>query len=370
MVSPMLMLLLACSSPCPTSAVVSTPSTLAGWVDFDPDRAACLDDALVEAVADLGPPGAAMAVADHDARTLWVGATGLANLDAGHSWQPDDPFPIGSVTKTFTASLVFLLMEEGLLNPDDPLEHWVPGSFAGQGVTLRHLLSNTSGIASYNYVGSFDESTTWTPEELVQWAVDHQATTSFEPGSSWEYSNTNWVLLGLVIEAATGASYLHELHERLLDPLGLEHTVLWGEEDYEGTLVRGYEGEADVTDGTDPSFGWAAGAIVSTPHDLARWGGALYGGKVLNADSFALMTERTVLSTGETVDYGMGAFSEYDAELGRFYGHTGGISSHATYLYCLEDQTSSVVVMSNTFEVDVKDMAVYPWEIVLDTRLR
>jgi len=361
---------LACASPCPKGSADSTPSTLAGWVDFDPERSTCFDDALIEAVTDMGPPGAAMAVADHSDRTLWVGATGLAELETSRDWQPDDPFPIGSVTKTFTASLVFLLAEDGVLKLDDPIEHWVPGNFDDQGVTLRHLLSNTSGIVSYNYVGDFDDSAVWTPDALVQWAVDHQAELSFEPGSTWEYSNTNWVLLGLVIEAATGSSYVSVLHDRLLDPLALNDTVLWGDEDYVGSLVRGYDGEVDVTDGTDPSMGWAAGAIVSTPADLARWGGALYGGEVLDADSFALMTERTVLSTGETVDYGMGAFSEHGDDLGRFYGHTGGISSHASYLYHLEDWSTSVVVMTNTFDADVKGMAVYPWEIVLDRKLQ
>jgi len=363
------LMLLACASPCP-KAGDTTPSTIAGWVDFDAAPSTCFDEALADAVADMGPPGAAMAVADHGDRTLWIGATGMADREANRAWHADDPFPIGSVTKTFTASLVFLLVEDGVLNLDDPIERWVPGFFDDRGVTLRHLLSNTSGIVSYNYVGDFDDSAVWTPDALVQWAVDHQADLSFDPGSTWEYSNTNWVLLGMAIEAATGSAYVTVLRDRLLDPLELDSTVLWGDEDYAGSLVRGYEDEVDVTDSTDPSMGWAAGAIVSTPADLARWGGALYGGEVLDADSFALMTERTELSTGETVDYGMGAFSEYGDDLGRFYGHTGGISSHATYLYCLEDRSTSVVVMTNTFDADVKDMAVYPWEIVLDTKLR
>ena len=223
-------------------------------------------------------------------------------------------------------------------------------------------MTNTSGIISYNYVGSFDDTRPWTPDELVSWAVTHEPTLRFVPGSEWEYSNTNWVLLGLTVEAATGRSYEDEVQDRFLDPLGLRDTRVAASGDSSPRLVDCYDAAgSNITGEADPSFGWAAGAMVSTPADLARWGAALYGGSVLSAASMELMLTPTELNDGTPVpDYGMGAFIEDDGS-NAIYGHTGGIGGYLTYLYFWRADRIALVMSVNQEETDIRELAGYGW---------
>ncbi len=336
------------------------------WGSFDSVTSAALEAKLDQGVADLGLVGAAMGLTDAPEGQLWTGASGWADVDAGEEWTPDHRFHVGSVTKTFTAALVFQLDEEGLLGLNDPLEDWVPGAYDDQGVTLAHLMSNTSGIVSYNYVGSFNDDREWTPEELVEWAVSQEPSVRFEPGTDWEYSNTNWVLLGLALEAASGESYESLLQDRLLDPLELEDTVLAGSGFTDDTLVACYDAEhTEITGSMDPSMGWAAGALVSTPEDLVRWGAALYGGQVISEQSLEQMTTQLVLPDGTVVEYGMGAFVETDGTVS-LYGHTGGYEGYQTYLYHWPTDGLTLVAMANQLESDLRSLAAYGWSVPLD----
>lgn len=350
-----LSLIVACAS--------SDPATDPGLTDAKHgDLAAQLDAAVQE----MDLVGAAMAIVDLDQGTEWAGASGLARVETDEAWEPGRLVRIGSTTKTFTAALIFLLEEEGVLTLDDPIEQWAPGYYDGVGITLRHLLSNTSGIVSYNYVGPFDESSPWEPEELAQWAVDHEPELRFEPGAEWEYSNTNFVLLGLVIEAATGNNYADEVESRLLEPLGLDDTYIAGSGDKNPALVDCYARNGDNLSGTsDPSYGWAAGAGVSTPTDLARWTAALYGGDVLSADSLTRMTTPTELADGTVTDYGLGSFVELDEEHALF-GHTGGIAGFQTYMYYWQTNRIALVVTTNTFDTNLRDLSAYGWSVLLD----
>lgn len=335
-----------------------------GWHPPSAERSRTFQRQLEAARAEQELPGLAMAIAFRDSRELWVSSTGFSNLETQTEWKPTDESRIGSVTKTFTAALIFQLVEEGKLTLDDPLEKWVPRWY--HGVTLRHLLGHTSGIASYNYIGSFDSSRSWTPEGLVQWAFDLEPALRFTPGTQWEYSNTNFILLGLVIEAATGHSYGEELTTRLLLPLGLTDTRLALTGDQSPRLVRSYSGMPPVENSlsNDPSMGWAAGAIVSTPHDLALWTLALYGGQVISAESLRAMTTPSGLTPPEQSPYGLGAFTESDGELS-ISGHTGGIAGYSTYAYALENPSVSLVVMSNWQGTNLRAASQFAWTSVL-----
>lgn len=350
-------LAVACASPEPYDPT-------APWTDVDAAHAAELQAALEGAQAEQGLPGLAMAVAYRDTHEMWVSATGYADLDAETEWTPTDTFRIGSVTKTFTAAAVFELVEDGVLTLDDPVEQWVPGWW--EGPTVRHLLGHASGIVSYNYVGDFDGSAAWTPEELVQWAWDHDSSLRFAPGTDWEYSNTNYVLLGLVIEAATGRSYADNLGARFLDPLALDDTRLALAGDTDPRLVNSYAGSppVDNSDADDPSMGWAAGGMVSTPRDLARWTVALFGGGVLSEDSHALMVTPGGLTGPDESEYGLGAFVEGDGD-DVIYGHTGGISGYLTFAYYLEDPGVALVVMSNRNPTDLRAASTWGWAAIL-----
>jgi D-alanyl-D-alanine carboxypeptidase len=351
-----------------TAADASGPYADAGvWAALDGEQCDRLDEQLANGVRDHNLVGASMGIAYATERRLWTGASGLSNVERSEPWTAERSSRIGSVTKTFTAALIFLLEEDGTLTLDDPLEQWVPGFYDGVGVTIRHMLANTSGIVSYNYVGSFDDSRAWTPNELVQWAVDQEPALRFEPGSQWEYSNTNYVLLGMVIEAASGESYADIVASRLTEPLGLRDTYVAVSGDDNPAIVDCYDADKTTnwTARSDPSFGWAAGAAVSTPADLARWAAALYGGDVLSDASLTRMVTPTVLTDGTTIETGLGAFVEIDGDQA-LYGHTGGFAGYLTYMYYWKTDGIALVVMSNTYETDLRDLSAYGWSVPLN----
>jgi D-alanyl-D-alanine carboxypeptidase len=246
----------------------------------------------------------------------------------------------------------------------DPIQKWVPRWYAGP--TLRHLLGHTSGIVSYNYVGNFDMSRRWTPEELVQWAYDHEPNLRFTPGTAWEYSNTNFILLGMVIEAATKQSYGDALRTRLFEPLDLDMRLALSGDD-SPRLVRCYQGSplVDYTDAHDPSYGWAAGAIVSTPTDLARWIVALYGGELLSSASLESMTTPNGATTADQEDFGLGTFIENDDMEHTLVGHTGGIGGYINYAYYLEPEQVALIMMSNRLPTNMRAASTHGWAAVL-----
>jgi D-alanyl-D-alanine carboxypeptidase len=187
----------------------------------------------------------------------------------------------------------------------------------------------------------------------------------FEPGSQWEYSNTNFVLLGLVIEAASNESYESLIETRLTVPLGLNDTYIAASGDSNLAIVDCYDRDGtNLTDTADPSFGWAAGAGVSTPADLARWTAALYGGDVLSDDALERMLTPTELSDGTLVESGLGAFVEIDGE-DAIYGHTGGIAGYLTYMYFWQADRIALVAMTNTFDTNLRDLSAYGWSVPL-----
>lgn len=336
------------------------------WSAPDPALQVRLQAALVTARAEQDLPGLAMAVAYRDTRELWVSATGFSDLSTQTPWLPADESRIGSVTKTFTAAIIMQLAEQGVLSLKDHVESWVHGWY--EGPTLRQLLNHTSGIASYSSIESFDMSRAWTPAELVQWAFDHEPELRFPPGTQWEYSNTNYVLLGMVIEAATGDSYEEALRTRLFEPLRLDMRLA-GSGDDSPRLVRCYAQAppVDASDAADPSFGWSAGAIVSTPVELARWIVALYGGELLSAASTAAMTTPNRVTAANEEKYGLGTIIEQDLYHGLTrVGHGGGIGGYMTLAYYLQQRNVALIVMSNWAQADLSLAANHGWAAVLE----
>ena len=296
---------------------------------------AAVQQVLDDAVADGGVPGIVAEVRDGDHR--WFGAAGLADVDSGRERLPQDQFRIGSITKAFTAAVVLKLVAEHRLRLDDTVEHWLPGLVRGNGndgskITIRHLLNQTSGLVSYDYddqerldqiVGPpylqhrFDR---WRPEQLIQITLKHRP--HFEPGVAFRYSNANYMLAGLIIERAAGGTYAAELDRLVLRPLGLTGTYLPGDETtIRGSHARMYsklflpDADAEVHDVTevDPSWGWAAGGIVSTTGDLATFFDALLDGRLLPPDLHREMWT-TVPTEGAgwipNTRYGMGVWEQ------------------------------------------------------------
>jgi D-alanyl-D-alanine carboxypeptidase len=300
-------------------------------------------------------PGLAASVILADG-SRWDGASGRAELGAtGRDATPATVFVIGSITKTFVAALVVKLAEEGRLSLDDRLDRWVPEFPNANRFLLRQLLNHTSGI--YNYFENpryealvFRRPThRWTVREILA-LVERPY---FAPGTGYHYSNTNYVLLGLAAERASRSSLGTAIRRRFLAPLGMRDTFFQGEEPVRVRGAMGYlydaparrfEGLADRTN-TRPNtsaatVAWAAGAMVSTAHDVATWARALYGGSVLSGRSLTQM-----LDFGRYA-YGLGTrlslLAGQDA-----WGHTGSLRGFTAAAEYFPDQRLTIAVTTN-----------------------
>ncbi|MFE6866749.1 serine hydrolase domain-containing protein [Kitasatospora sp. NPDC057692] len=256
--------------------------------------------AMAELVRAEGLPGTIAGVREGGGG--WSAAVGAADTATGQPRSPRERFRIGSLTKTFTATVVLQLRAEGGLSLDDPVERWLPGVVRGNGndgsaITIRHLLGHTSGLFSYDEDPAMIQRLagpdfllhrydTYRPEDLVRTAVSHPPL--FAPGASRSYSNTNFVLAGMIIGKATGRPYGEEIERRIIRPLGLSATTLPGTAaglprphalGY-STLFGGSPTPLETTE-LNPSWGGAAGEMISTTDDLTRFYSALVRGRLL-----------------------------------------------------------------------------------------
>jgi CubicO group peptidase (beta-lactamase class C family) len=273
-----------------------------------------------------------------DGEVVWAGSSGRAR-DGRTGLAADTPMVIGSVTKTFVAAAVLQLAEEGTLSLDDPVRDHLPEltDLSGE-ITLRQLLDHTSGLADL-----FNDTTrrgleqqpdhAWTADEVL----DTLHAPWYQPGEGWAYANTNYYLLGMIIERVTGASLADVLDGRFFDPLGLAGT----------RLLTGAEG--DPLEPAWTTIFWASGAMASPAADLARWGDAVYGGELLSAAT------RTSMLKMNDHDYGLGV---QEIEVGKVkgHGHTGLLNTYTTLLFHVPAEDVTVALLVNRSHVDLAAM--------------
>ncbi|MGD2179988.1 serine hydrolase domain-containing protein [Lusitaniella coriacea] len=354
-----------------TADINASPSTLIAErptpPPLPPKLVQKLQKTLDSTLSDSGSVGAVVGIATPVGS--WFGASGQSNLNPKTEVSPRDRFPIGSITKTFVATTILQLVEEEVLSLDDTLNQWLPPDITqhveySDKITLRNLLNHTSGIYSYTEKlqteGEKNPSLfirDWTPKELVAYSGEPNI---FAPGEKWSYSNTNYILLGMIVEAASGSSLESEIRARILDPLGLENTFFGGEEEIPGGYASGYldlneDGDfEDIVDGIPEDVtpfnltqAWAAGAMVSNTQDLTRFIQALFAGELLAPDTFAQM--RTVTDTGmEGFSYGLGIFSRDIPGIGKVWGHNGGVAAFSSNLLYAPDLGITYVDLQNS----------------------
>jgi D-alanyl-D-alanine carboxypeptidase len=322
------------------AAAPSSRATTAGSAPprIDPGELRRLLDHIVAGRA----PGAAAWVRDE--RGVQQAASGVADLRTGRPMRPGLHFRAASLTKPLVATVVLQLAAEGRLSLHDTVARWLPGilPYGGQ-VTIRQLLNHTSGVPDYAPMpilalyGSWQARfRAWTPQELVGLVASQPP--DFPPGTAWSYSNTGYVLLGLIVEAVTGNSLGRELHRRILRPLGLRDTFFpVNSPGIPGPKSRGYSlplsPQGEVLNGPllditvyNPSWAWAVGNLISTLHDLTRFFRALLGGRLLPPRLLAAMT--TPVPTGRPhMGYGLGLMV-IERPAGRLLGHDGDIPGY------------------------------------------
>jgi D-alanyl-D-alanine carboxypeptidase len=314
-----------------------------------------LDQAVAPWEADGGLAGAVLGVSTPGCGT-WIGASGKSTSTVPLAGA--DVFRVGSITKTFVATAVLQLSTAGTLALTDPLEKWVSGFPNGANITIDELLEHTSGIYDYTddptwqSTVSMTPGTVWTPAQLVQIAAGHTAT--FAPGQGWGYSNTNYILLGMIVEKATGKAAGEVLHSLAIDEAALPDTTLPGYEAIKGTLAHGYATSGqDVSTLFDPSYAWTAGAMVSSASDLVDWASRLYGGALLPASTLSLMLDG--VPTGMTgVLYGRGVFIFQPAATGAplSWGHSGDINGYHSQMFYFPGSKTVVVSLVNSDSAD------------------
>ncbi len=375
-VVPVLTLSAACGSGDSDSADATTtvaPGTTPETSSADGGLAVVedgLDTATTEALnaaastsfEETSAPGAVVAIRTPEG--TWVATVGYQDWERTVPMTADLNQRIGSVTKTFTVTALLQLAEEGALSLDDPIEQYVPGMPNGT-ATLADLAAMRSGIPSYTFDEGFqttlfsDPDHVWEPQELVDLVKGQEA--MFEPGAMTFYSNTNTVLLGMVIEQVTGKPIDQVMQEQIIEPLGLEHTVMptdatFPEPHPQGYTMQGVDGDtpSDATD-WNPSWGWAAGSMISNLDDLLVWGEALGTGEGISSpemqaerlDSFDFDVP-VYAGPGETVPqtparaYGLGLGLALD-----WYGHEGELPGFNTFVQHYEPEGITLVVMVN-----------------------
>jgi D-alanyl-D-alanine carboxypeptidase len=274
----------------------------------------------------------------------WTYGAGAGDLKSGDPVAPDGYFRIGSVTKLFVAAVLLQLVDEKRLSLEDPIERHLPGLVPqGSHITVRQILNHTSGLYDYMHEPGYstnrwrgkDRFRHYGPRELLKVAFADPAK-STAPGAAWSYSNTNYVVAGLLVEKLTGRPYGQEVERRILRPHGLTRTVVPG--DRPGLPLphaHGYEAfpGGRLVDATrmNPSLDWAAGEMVSTGRDLNRFLAALAGGRILSRSTMAAM--RTVVATDAGFGYGLGV-QEYTLPCGtKVWGHSGELIGYLTFAF-------------------------------------
>ncbi|MER6917372.1 serine hydrolase domain-containing protein [Streptomyces sp. NPDC000594] len=331
------------------------------------DRHGATQRALGQAVRD-GVPGAVAQARDRAGS--WSGTAGVGELGTGKERTARDRYRIGSITKTFVATVLLQLEAEGRLDLDDAVERWLPGTVRGNGhdgrhITLRQLLNHTSGIYSYTSDPGYQAKIfgegflrhrydTWTPGQLVGLAMRHRP--SFAPGAGWQYSNTNYTLAGMVIEKVTGRGYEAEIERRILRPLRLRATsVPRTDPRIPAPASRAHsplspDPAAEIHDvtGLNPSLAGAGGGMISDSGDLQKFLRALLNGRLLPpGQQDALTTTVPIDPQRPEYRYGLGIQSVRLSCGTEVWGHGGGIHGSQSEAFATRDARHTLALNLN-----------------------
>jgi CubicO group peptidase (beta-lactamase class C family) len=279
---------------------IATP----GSIMLDCATLARIDAAAAELVASGVTPGLALGI-EHKGRFVLNKGYGKANLETDAPVTPETVFNIISVTKTFTAAAVMQLAESGKLKIDDPLSKFIPTFPRGNEVTLRQLLTHTSGIHDWAHPDFHLNKVGTTPQALVDYIARQKPLYDFEPGSKWQYSNAGYSLLGYVIEKASGQSYSDYMAQNVFAKAGMRDTAIDQNSDVVERRAAPYIPDPKKPSGfvngiyVDWSLPWAGGAIRSTVVDLAKYFRAFYSGQIVSSKGLAQMMEPHRLKNGD-----------------------------------------------------------------------
>jgi D-alanyl-D-alanine carboxypeptidase len=335
----------------PPAAQAQTPNQTIGSID--PALRTQIDRIAVQVLAQTGVPSASIAIVQHG-KLVYTHAYGFARLATDSApaiaSTPEMRYSIGSISKQFTASAILLLQEQKKLSLGDPVGKFIPGLTRGNEVTIREILSHTSGYQDYwpeDYV-----MTTILQPETAQQIIDTWAKKplDFEPGTEWQYSNTNYVIAGRIVEVVSGRPLFDFLTQHIFRPLGM--TPVWNSDENElpSTDATPYYRHAlgPLRPAPEEGRGWmfAAGELAMTAHDLALWDESLLAQTILSSKSYKAMFTEVRLKNGDGTGYGLGV-EVRDSDGHRSIEHSGEVSGFVSENEVLIDDGAAVVVLTN-----------------------
>src|SRR6266404_5449814 len=316
---------------------------------LSPELRASVDEAAQQALSHSGTPSASVAVVK-DGRIVYQHAYGNARLEPLTPARPEMRYSIGSISKQFTSAAVLMLVEEGKLSLDDPVAKFVPGLTRGNEVTVRNVLSHTSGYQDYwpqDYVPPLMLKETSAAAILDMWA--HKPL-DFDPGTKWQYSNTNYVIAGLIVEKVSGKPLLDFLRQRIFTPLGMSSVTDIDQAGLPAGDPTGYLRYAlgPLRPAPKEGKGWlfAAGELAMTPQDLAKWDVSIIDQKILKPESYRELGTEVLLKNGLGTHYGLGIDVNSQASH-RVLSHGGEVSGFTAQNSVFPDERAAVVVLTN-----------------------
>jgi D-alanyl-D-alanine carboxypeptidase len=295
-------------------------------------------------------------------------AVGFLDRETKTAMMPTDRMLAGSVGKTFAAATALQLIKEGKISLDDKVEKylgrepWFSRLPNAKDITVRQLMNHTSGLVRYEFKEQFTKDLTanpekvWKPAELVAYLLDEKP--PFEAGKGWDYSDTNYIVLGMIIEKVTGRKFYDEANRRLLKPLKLTNTIPQDGPRLKG-VVQGYAGPSNPFGGKDamiedgkfvvnPQFEWTGGGYASTAQDLARWAKMIYEGKAFSPDLLPQVLDGvSAPMLGRETKYGLGVIIR-KTPAGTSYGHSGFFPGYMTDIMYFPERKVAVAVQVNT----------------------
>jgi D-alanyl-D-alanine carboxypeptidase len=316
---------------------------------IDPTLKTRVDAIAAGIMEQRGVPSASVAVVQ-GGKLVYTHAYGKAHIDPDKAATPDMRYSIGSISKQFTAAAILIFQEEGKLKLDDPVGKYVPGLTRGDEVTIRQILSHTSGYQDYwpeDYLMKPMEEPTTAQEILDTWA---KKPLDFDPGTQWQYSNTNFVIAGLIVEKVSGQKLMEFLGEHVFHPLGMKSVWNTDEAKLTQTDATPYIRNALSTLRPAPKEGrgwmFAAGELAMTAHDLALWDESLIAQKLLKPESYREMFTEVKLKDGKGTQYGLGV-DVRDLDGHRDISHSGEVTGFVADNEVLVDDGVAVAVLTN-----------------------
>jgi D-alanyl-D-alanine carboxypeptidase len=329
-------------------ATAQVPSTLS------PELRQKIDHAVSDVLTKTGVPSASVAIVK-DGQIAYLQSYGDARLEPRTPARPEMRYSIGSISKQFTATAMLLLQEEGKLSLDDKVAKFIPDLTRANQVNIRQLLSHTSGYQDFwpqDYVPPFMLQPITANRILDLWA---RKPLDFDPGTKWQYSNTNFVIAGVIVEKASGMPLLDFLHQKIFDPLGIKSVTNTDQEKLGDADPAGYMRYAlgPLQPAPKEGRGWlfAAGELAMTASDLAKWDLSIINQKVLKPSSYKEFETETLLKNGTGTQYGLGV--DVTLESGRrVLGHSGEVSGFTSQNTVFPDERVAIVVLTNQDAVE------------------